>query len=75
MVTEKNFGDSFGRIEISQEKFITLRKEDIRKHYKFDDRIGEGAFGSVYKAFCLKSKEVRAVKIIKKENLIKGKKD
>jgi len=27
--------ESYGRIEITQEKFIHLRREDIKKYYKF----------------------------------------
>ena len=58
--------EGFGRIEISQEKFIQLRQEDIKKFYKFEEIVGEGSFGSVYRALCIKSKEERAIKIIKK---------
>lgn len=58
--------DSFGRIGISQEKFIQLRQEDIKKFYKFEEIVGEGSFGSVYRALCIQSKEERAIKIIKK---------
>jgi calcium-dependent protein kinase len=75
VVTEKNMCESYGRIEINQEKFIHLRKEDIKKFYKFEEIIGEGAFGSVYRALCLKSREPRAVKIIKKEGLGQSKKN
>lgn len=30
-------------------------------------KIGEGTFGSVYKAFCKKTKQVKAIKILKKK--------
>jgi len=34
-VVAKNIvDDNYGRIEINQEKFIFLRKEDIRQHYR-----------------------------------------
>lgn len=36
--------------------------------------MGEGSFGSVYRALCLKSREERAIKIIKKEGLGENKK-
>jgi hypothetical protein len=43
-----------------------MRKEDINKYYVFEEVVGEGAFGSVYRATCVKSQEVRAIKIIKR---------
>lgn len=40
VVTQKNMYEGFGRIEISQEKFIQLRQEDIKKFYKFEEIVG-----------------------------------
>ena len=74
LVTEKSVYENYGRIEISQEKFIHLRNEDVKKYYKFQEIVGEGSFGSVYRAVCIKTKEERAIKIIKKENLGQNKK-
>jgi serine/threonine protein kinase len=51
-----------------------LRKEDIKNYYKFEEVVGEGSFGSVYRATCLQSKEERAIKVIKKEGLGQHKK-
>lgn len=58
-----------GRIEIRQEKFIQLRSESVKRYYKFEEIVGEGSFGSVYRAICLKAREERAIKVIKKEGL------
>lgn len=55
VISEKNM-ESFNRIEINQSNFIHLRKEDIKKYYRFEAIVGEGAYGSVYKAQCLTSK-------------------
>jgi hypothetical protein len=48
--------ESYNRIEINQENFIHLRRENIKKYYRFEEIVGEGAYGSVYRAQCLTSK-------------------
>lgn len=58
---------SFNRIEISPEIFIKIQTDDISTFYKFEENVGEGAYGSVYRAVSLRDKEIRAIKVIRKE--------
>jgi len=40
---------------------------DIEKFYQFEGKIGEGSYGSVMKALCLRTNQYRAVKILKRQ--------
>jgi calcium/calmodulin-dependent protein kinase I len=46
-----------------------FKTEDIRKNYKFDKVLGEGAFAVVRKAIRKSNNEEVAIKIIDKEAL------
>ncbi len=40
---------------------------DIEKFYQFIGKIGEGSYGNVMKALCLRTNQFRAIKILKKQ--------
>lgn len=40
---------------------------DIEKFYQFEGKIGEGSYGNVMKALCLRTNQYRAVKILKRQ--------
>jgi calcium-dependent protein kinase len=52
--------------KIEQEQFIRIKKYDISKDYTFLEKLGEGAFGEVYKCENRRTGEARAVKILKR---------
>ncbi len=47
--------ETYSRAEIKVKDFIKMKKAPIRKYYKFQEKIGEGSYGHVYKAMELKS--------------------
>lgn len=47
--------ETLEELEISPSQFILQRKENIRKYYKFKDKIGEGIINSKLKAHLEKS--------------------
>ena len=50
--------------------FIQQRDGDIKKYYAFESKpIGEGAYGTVYKATELESGEIRAIKVLVKSKI------
>lgn len=36
-------------VDITKEQFVRIRKSDIAKDYLLKERLGEGAFGQVFK--------------------------
>ena len=46
-----------------------IKKQAISPYYEMRRKIGEGSFGSVYIGKCMKSGELRAVKVIKKKTM------
>lgn len=57
----------YNAIEIRPDNFITVKKLNIEKYYQFLSKIGEGTYGNVMKALCLKTNQLRAVKILKRQ--------
>jgi calcium-dependent protein kinase len=54
-------------------KHLMMKKIDIAKvndNYKILNKLGKGAFGSVYKVLHIHSNKFRAMKVIKKETLL-----
>jgi calcium-dependent protein kinase len=54
---------------IKIKNFITKIEKQVEDNYKVLNKIGKGAFGNVYKVCHNQSGLIRAMKIIKKENL------
>jgi len=46
-----------------------IKRENPKKHYKFEAILGAGAFGEVRRCVCKKTKTIYAVKILKKKAL------
>lgn len=40
---------SYENIEIDVSGFIKVRNENIYDHYDFEQKVGEGSFGNVYR--------------------------
>ena len=59
----------FSQLKIASENFLKIRQEPVYSQYQMLNKIGEGAFGSVLKAKCLKTGDLRAIKIIKKKSM------
>ncbi len=49
--------------------FINMKNQNLFSEYQFCDRIGEGAYGYVYKTMHKKLKYYRAIKALKKVNI------
>ena len=45
-----------------QNLFITERTGDVSNYYQFDEKLGEGTYGIVFKAVEIESGELRAIK-------------
>jgi len=63
-----------GGIKLSKGDFVfdhLKNKDDIRKDYQINDILGSGAFGEVRQCISKKTGKIRAVKIIKKEQMNK----
>ena len=54
---------------ISQVHFINGSENKVTSFYKVLSKIGAGTYGCVYKVLCLKTKIIRAMKVIEKESL------
>lgn len=59
-------------LNIGPEIFVSLKEKDkpINLEYKFGEMLGEGAFGSVRIVKHRQANLVRAMKTIKKKNII-----
>lgn len=49
--------------------FISMKTKSLFEDYEVREKLGEGAYGCVYKAFHKKSKLIRAVKAIKRRHV------
>ncbi len=49
--------------------FVTQNNKNLHEEYKILDLIGEGSFGEVRIAKHKRSKEIRAIKMIKKDSM------
>ena len=49
--------------------FINMKTKSLFEDYDVKEKLGEGAYGCVYKAFHKKSKMIRAVKAIKRKHV------
>ena len=61
----------FKNIEVNIGDFIRVSEQPITEYYEFKEKIGEGSFGNVYRAICKRSKEERAIKVLKKKQMSK----
>jgi serine/threonine protein kinase len=57
-------------VNITKEQFIRIKKSDIAKDYLLKERLGEGAFGQVFKCQSILSGAERAVKVLKRNILL-----
>jgi len=65
-MTEKNNDENF---IISKESFVTINKGDITQFYEVIKKIGEGAYGKIYKVKNKQSGDIRAMKQIEKSRI------
>jgi calcium-dependent protein kinase len=56
-------------------RLIKEKNERIEEDYKIIEKIGSGAYGNIFKVEHIKSGFIRAMKIVKKENLLNDKED
>ena len=56
-------------IKVKTKNIVLEKKQKVTDQYKILTKLGAGAFGSVYKVLDNSSKMIRAMKIIKRENL------
>lgn len=56
-------------LRISPGDFVTERRGFLQDVYRVGAKLGDGAFGSVHKITHRQTKEIRAVKVIRKANL------
>ena len=55
----------FRKLKIDIASFIRVIHDSAANHYQFKETIGEGSFGKVYRAVCKRTKEQRAIKVLK----------
>ena len=56
-------------IKINKESFVTINKGDITQFYEVIKKIGEGAYGKIYKVRNKQSGDIRAMKQITKSKI------
>lgn len=66
--TRKNL-QRISSINLDKEKFILTKKRNLLDEYEIIKRIGEGAYGSVFKAKSRTTREEVAIKCLKKNSL------
>lgn len=54
-------------VHLQCSSLVTKKASDIRREYKFNERLGEGLFGSVFKAEHLQTGIFRAIKVLPKK--------
>ena len=64
---EKNHENS---LRINKEFFVSINKGDITRSYEIIKKIGEGAYGKIYKVRNKQSGDIRAMKQIQKNKII-----
>ena len=63
------------KVKVSGSQFVTQGEGTLRDVYKIGQQLGEGAFGEVRKCTHRETKEVRAVKVLKKESMDQSEKE
>lgn len=66
-----SLGSKYKQLCINQEKFIKLKRHDFKDSYEIIEKIGEGTTGNVFSAKCTKTGQLRAVKVLKSNVLVK----
>ena len=61
--------DNENDLKINKESFITINKGDITQFYEVIKKIGEGAYGKIYKVKNKQSGDIRAMKQITKSKI------
>lgn len=64
-------GDILNQITIRKEAFILARNSKIEKEYTFDQKLGSGTFGEVYRVYHKITGDMRAVKRIPKNKIVR----
>jgi calcium-dependent protein kinase len=63
--------DSFEpAVNLKKGNFIPFKRKNLLEEYDIKERVGGGAFGTVYRCIHLATKAERTVKVIKKINLL-----
>ena len=66
----ENESDKFEKTKVNFHHYKAVKfLENFPSQYRLEERIGEGAFGSVYKATHISSKMRCAVKVVRKEKI------
>lgn len=60
---------SAGQVTINTQTFVARNKNHIKSSYSILEKMGEGSFGKVYKVTHKQTGQVRAMKMINKENV------
>lgn len=58
---------SHHQLTINKEIFYQIKETPVEQYYLLEKKIGEGSFGSVYRAKCKKTGETKAIKVLKKK--------
>lgn len=66
---EKNIAAASNISKIETKNFVVESKEQITKIYKIIEKLGSGSFGQVYKVQHRETKQLRALKMVKKTAL------
>lgn len=64
-IDDINRSTVFRKLKINLSNFIRITHDSVSAHYTFKETIGEGSFGKVYRAICKRTKEERAIKVLK----------
>ena len=64
MLTEK-----YTKLKINKESFVTIIEGDITQFYEVQKKIGEGAYGKIYKVRNKQSGDIRAMKQVTKTKI------
>ncbi len=64
-------GQLFKRLNINLASFIRTKGENVKDYYEFKECIGEGGYGKVFRVICKRTKEIRAVKVLKRREGMK----
>lgn len=59
-------------LKIGKGDFVRIRQDNFFDEYELKEKLGEGAYGSVYKVYQKKTNYIRAVKAIKKKNVYRN---
>lgn len=67
--TPRNLLNSQSKLCIQRDKFVRIKSNNANLHYTMQKKLGEGSYGSVYRVMCKASRQLRAMKIIKKADV------